>query len=79
MILRGNFIVLTTALRKLKKYHTCNLTSFHKAFLKKEEKANSSDSSRWQETIKLRSEMNEIESNTKIQRINETKISLLGK
>ena len=69
-VLRGKFIALNayTIHKKLKKSHTGELTQHQKALEQKE--ANSPRRTRWQEIIKLRAEINKIETkknNTKNQ------------
>jgi hypothetical protein len=54
---------------KLERAHTSSLTTHLKALEKKEE--NSPKRSRWQEIIKLRGEINQVETTRTIQRINQ--------
>jgi hypothetical protein len=61
----------------LERYHTNNLTA-HLSTLKQKE-TNTSRRSRWQEIVKLRAEINQIEIKRTIQRINKTKASSLRK
>jgi hypothetical protein len=56
--------------KKLERAHTSSLTTHLKALQQKE--ANSPNRSRWQEIIKLRGEINQVETRT-IQRINQTR------
>ena len=70
-VLRGKFIALNAYIKKLEKSHTSELTEHLKTLEQKE--ANSPKRTRWQEIIKLRAEINKIETKKTIQRINETK------
>lgn len=56
VVLRGNFIVLSTLEKKLERFYTNNLTAPLKALERKE--ANSPKRSRQQEIFKLRDEIN---------------------
>jgi hypothetical protein len=56
---------------KLEKAHISSLTAHLKALEQKE--ANSPMRSRWQEVIKLRAEINQVETRRTIQRINQTR------
>jgi hypothetical protein len=69
--LRGKLIDLTSAKKKLERAYTSSLTAHLKALEQKE--ANSSKSSRQQEIIKLRAEINQVETKRTIQRINQTR------
>jgi hypothetical protein len=66
--LRGKLIALLASKKKLERAHTSSLTAHLKALEKKE--ANSPQRSRQQEIIKLRGEINEVETRRTIQRIN---------
>ena len=68
--LRGKLIALSSSKKKLERVHTSSLTTHLKALEQKE--ANSPKRSRPQEIIKLRGEVNQVETRT-IQRINQTK------
>ena len=68
--LRGKLIALSASERKLERAHTSILTTHLKALEKKE--ANS-PKSRQQEIIKLRGEINQVETKRTIQRINQTR------
>jgi hypothetical protein len=68
--LRGKLIALSASKKKLEKALTSSLTTHLKALEQKE--ANSSKKSRWQEIIKRRGEINQVETRT-IQRINQTR------
>ena len=68
--LRGKFIALSASKKKLERAHTSSLTTHLKALEQKE--ANSPKKSRQQEIIKLRGEINQVETRT-IQRINQTR------
>jgi hypothetical protein len=70
-VLRGKLIALSAAKKKLERAHTSSLTAHLKALEQKE--ANSPKRSRWQETIKLRAEINQVETKRTIQRINQTR------
>ena len=69
-VLRGNLIALSTSKKKLERAYTSSLTAHLKALEPKE--ANSPNRSRQQEIVKLRAEINQIETRI-IQRINKTK------
>ena len=58
-VLRGKFKALNAYIKKLEKSHTSELTEHLKTLEQKE--ANSSKRTRWQEIIKLRAEINNIE------------------
>ena len=68
--LRGKLIALSASKKKLERAHISSLTTHLKALEKKE--ANSPKRSRWQEIIKLRGEINQVETRT-IERINQTR------
>ena len=68
--LRGKLIALSASKKKLERAHTSSLTTHLKALEQKE--ANSPKRSRWQEIIKLRGEINQVETRT-IQRITQTR------
>ena len=70
-VLRGKFIALSAQLKKTEKAHIGDLTAHLKALEKKE--ADLPRRSRRLEIIKLRAEINKIETQKIIQRINETK------
>ncbi|MGE9804953.1 hypothetical protein ACQP3L_30670, partial [Escherichia coli] len=70
-VLRGKFIVLNAHMKKHENNHTRELTAQLKALEHKE--ANAPQRSRCQEIIKLRAEINKIETRKTIQRINATK------
>ena len=65
--LRENLVALSATKKKLERAHTSSLTTHLKALEQKE--ANSPKWSRWQEIIKLRGEINQVETRS-IQRIN---------
>jgi hypothetical protein len=71
-VLRGNLIALSAAKKKLKRAYTSSLKAHLEALEQKE--ANSPKRSRWQEIIKLRAEINQIETKRTIERINQTRI-----
>ena len=62
---------MSTAKKKLERAYTSSLTAYLKALEQKE--ANSPKRSRWQEIIKLRAEINQMETKRTIQRINQTR------
>ena len=70
-VLRGKFIALSAFKKKLERAYTSSLRAHLEALELKE--ANSSKRSRWQEIIKLRAEINQIETKRTIQRINKTR------
>jgi hypothetical protein len=75
--LRGKFIVLSASKKKLERAHTTSLTTHIKALEQKEE--NSPKRSRLQEIIKLRGEINQVETRRTIQRINQMRSWFLRK
>ena len=68
--LREKLIALSTSKKKLERAHSSSLTIHLKALEIKE--ANSPKKSRWQEIIKLRGKIHQVETRT-IQRINQTR------
>jgi hypothetical protein len=68
--LRGKLIALSAAKKKLERAYTSTLTAHLKTLEQKE--ANSPKRSRWHEIIKLRAEINQVETRRTIQRINQT-------
>jgi hypothetical protein len=70
-VLRGKLIDLSASRKKLERAHTSSLTAHLKALEQKE--ANSPKRSRLQEIIKLRAEINQVETKRTIQRINQTR------
>ena len=70
-VLRGKFIAIQAYLRKQEKFHINNIT-LHLKELEKEEKAKSKFSRR-KEIVKIRAEINEIETKNARAKINETK------
>ncbi|KAL6086158.1 hypothetical protein STEG23_030921 [Scotinomys teguina] len=70
-VLRGKFIALNAHMKKLEKAHINDLTAHLKAL--EIEEAESPRRNRRKEIIKLRAEINKIETKKTIQRINETK------
>jgi hypothetical protein len=70
-VLRGKFITLSALVKKLERSYTNNLTAHLRALEQKEE--NSPKKSRRQEIVKLRGEINQIETKKTIQRINKSK------
>ena len=70
-VVRGKLIALSASKKKLKRAYTSSLTAHLKALEEKE--ANTPKRSRQQEIIKLRAEINQIETKRTIQRINKTR------
>jgi hypothetical protein len=70
-VLRENLIALTATKKKLERAYTSSLTAHLEALEQKE--ANSSKRSRCQEIIKLRAEINQVETKRTIQRTNQMK------
>jgi hypothetical protein len=68
-VLRGKLIALSASKNKLERPYTRSLTAHIKALEQKE--ANTSERSRQQEIIKLRAEINQVETKRGIQRINQ--------
>jgi hypothetical protein len=69
--LRGKLIALIASKKKLERAHTRSLKTHLKTLEQK--KANSPKRSRWQEIIKLRGEINQVETRKTIQRIIQTR------
>ena len=69
--LRGKLIALSASKNKLERAHISSLTTHLKALEQKE--ANSPKRSRRQEIIKLRGEINQVETRRTIQRINQSR------
>jgi hypothetical protein len=70
-VLREKLIALSATKKKLDRTYTSSLTAHLKAQEQKE--ANSPKRSRWQETIKLRAEINQVETKRTIQSFNQTR------
>jgi hypothetical protein len=70
-VVRGKLIALNASKKKLKQSYTSKLIAFLKGLEQKE--ANIPKRSRWQEIIKLRAEINPIETKRTIQTINKTR------
>jgi hypothetical protein len=70
-VIRGKLIALSASKKKLEIAYTSSLTAYLKTLEHKE--ANTPKKSRWQEIIKLRAEINQIETKRIIQRINQTR------
>ena len=68
---RGKLIALSASIKKLERVCTSSLTAYLKALEKKE--ANTHKRSRKQKNLKLRAEINQVETKTTIQRMNKTK------
>jgi hypothetical protein len=71
VVLRGKLIALGASKKKLERAHTNSLTAHLEALELKE--ANSPKRTRWQEIVKLRAEINQVETKRTIQRINQTR------
>jgi hypothetical protein len=71
-VLRGNFIALSALVKKRERYYTNNLTAHLRDIKQKE--ANLPKRSTRQEIVKLRPEINQIETKITIQSISKTKI-----
>jgi hypothetical protein len=74
VMVRGKLIALSASKKKLDKAYTSSLTTHLKAIEQKE--ANSPTRSRWRKVIKLRAEINQIETKITIQRIIKNRSSL---
>jgi hypothetical protein len=70
-LVRGKLIALSASKKKLARSYISSLTAHLKALEQKE--ANTPKRNRWQEIIKLRAEINQIETKRTIQRINKTR------
>jgi hypothetical protein len=70
-VLRGKLIALSVFKKKLERTYTSSLTAHLKALKQKE--ANSHKRSRQQEIIKLKGEINQVETKITTQRINQTR------
>ena len=70
-VLREKLIALSASKKKLKRAYTSSLRVHLKVLEQKE--ANSPKRSRWQEIIKFRAEINQVETKRTIQRINQTR------
>jgi hypothetical protein len=71
-VLRGKLIALSTSKKKMKRAYTTSLTAHLKALEQKETNTPKRSSSK--EIVKLRAEINQVETKRTIQRINKTKI-----
>ena len=71
-VLRGKLIALSASKKKLDRVYTSSLTAHLEALELKE--ANTPKRTRWQEIIKLRAEINQVETKRTIQRINQARI-----
>jgi hypothetical protein len=69
-VLKGKPITLSTSKKKLERVYTSSLTAQLKALEQKE--ANTPKRSRWQEIIKLRAEIHQVETKRTIQRVKQT-------
>jgi hypothetical protein len=70
-VLRGKLIALSATIKKLVRVYTSSLTAHLKSLKQKE--ANTHKRSRRQEIIKLRAEINQVETKRTIKRINQTR------
>jgi hypothetical protein len=70
-VLKGKLIALSSSKKKLERAHTSSLIAHLKVLEQKE--TNSPKRSRWQEIIKLRAEINQVETKRTIKRINQTR------
>jgi hypothetical protein len=70
-VLRGKLIALSAAKKNLDRAYTSSLTAHLEALEQKE--ANSPKRSRRQKIIKLRAEVNQVETKRPVQRINQTR------
>jgi hypothetical protein len=70
-VVRGKLIALSASKKKLKRLYTSSLTAHLKALEHKE--ANTPKRRRPQEIIKLKAEINQVETKRTIQRINKTR------
>jgi hypothetical protein len=76
-VVRGKLIALSASRKKLEKTYTSSLVAYLKALEQKE--VNTPKRRRQQEIIKLRTEINQIETKRTIQRINKIRIWFLEK
>jgi hypothetical protein len=76
-VLREKLIALSASKKKLEKAYTCSPTTHLEALELKE--ANSPKRSRLQESIKLRTEINQVETKRTIQRIKQSRSWFLRK
>jgi hypothetical protein len=74
---RGKFIELGAFIKKLESSHTNNLTVHLKVLEQKE--ANTPKRTKWQEIIKLKTDINQLETKITIQRIKEPRAGSLRK
>jgi hypothetical protein len=70
-VLRGKLIALSAYQKKLERAHTTSLTAHLKSLEQKE--ANTPKRIRWKEIIKLRAEINQVETKRTTQRIKESR------
>jgi hypothetical protein len=70
-VVRGKLIALSGSKKKLERAYTSSLTAHLKALEQKE--AKTLNRSSWQEIIKLRTEINQVETKRTMQRINKTR------
>jgi len=76
-VLRRKFIALSAIVKQLERSYTNNLTAYLKALEQKE--TNKTTRSGWQDIIKLRTEINQLETKRMTERINKTKKSFFEK
>ena len=74
-MVRGKLLALSASKKKLERAYTSSSTAHLKDLEQKE--ANTPERSRWKKIIKLRSEINQIETKRTIQRINQTRSCFL--
>ena len=70
-VLRGKHIALSVSKQKVERAYTSSLTAHLEALELKE--ANSPKRSRWQEIIKVRAEINQVETKRNTQQFNQTR------
>ena len=75
--LRGKLMALSASKKKLERAHFGSLKTHLKSLKQKE--ANSLKRSRWQEIIKIRGEINQVETRRTIQRINQSRSGFFEK
>jgi hypothetical protein len=76
-VLRGKFLALSDFIKKLERSHTSNLTAYLKTLKQKE--TNRPKRIRWQERIKLGTEINKFETKRKNSKNQQTKSWFLRK
>jgi hypothetical protein len=76
-VLRGKFVALNAFMKKLESFHSNDLKVHLKSLETKE--ANTCNMSRWQEVIKLRAEISELEINRKYKELMKPRVGSLDK